>query len=319
MARTPSTATTRQPAPPPEPEVDTVYTEIWTTVSAYKPDEADQGEGESDQDYFKRLSQAIADVTEPDAEGNSEVWNAMSQEAQNWYDSTVSAAEAGEEYPPPDGFYADDVEEEPAAEEDDVVEEAAPAPAVKGSGTPGSNALMAFNAKRKAAKDAAAAANGGAPAPAPAGRRMAAPAAPLVAPGRRMAPTPAAPAPALRTPTAPARTVPVRPPAPRAAAPATPAARAPRPAPRAAAVAPAGRAAGRAAAVGRAAPMEKPKSGVEIIRELIVENPNVSADQIIDYMVENHSMEPKKTTVVSLMTSTRTAINTIKNLDHWKD
>lgn len=298
MARTPNTSTRQPVAPPPEPEVeDTIYTEIWTTVASYKPDEADQGEGESDQDYFKRLSQAVADVTEPDADGNSEVWNAMSDDAKAWYDSTVTAAEAGEEYPAPDGFYA---EGEEAEAEPEPEPEPEPAPKAKS----GREALMAFNAKRKADKEAAASSNGGAPAIRPPAARAAAPVRPPapVAPKRASAPiAPPTPAPRKAAPTLPAARVPMR--AARPAAPAAP------PAP----------AARKAPAAKRSAPVEKSKSAVEIVRELIVTNPDVTADQLLDYMTENHQVELKKTTVVSLMTSTRTAMSTIKALGHWKD
>lgn len=303
MARTPATAppASRRAAPPPpvveeQPDDDlTVYDEVWNTVVAADPRFPEQTTAEADTDFFSRLSQGLAAATE-----DPEVWNGLTPEAQQWYDATVTAIETpGAELPAPDGFYADEegAEAEPEAEISEEAEAPPPEPEVKKTHA-GRDALAAYRAKKAAEKTAAQAA------PAPAARR-----------GRGAAvqapPTP------VRAPAAaaPRRGVVAAPPPP-AAAPArrgaTPVATAP---------ARRGQAATRPAATTapRAAPMQREKSGVEYIRELIVLNPDITKDEIIEWMVENVQQQPRETTVISLMTATKTCMNTIKRLGHWAD
>jgi hypothetical protein len=218
MARTPAAAPrapARAAAPPPpapvEEDATSVYEELWNCAVAGDAAFQPPGDGESDQDFFVALVNAAAQAPE-------EVWDAMSDEAKEWYNFAAEAK--GAEIPVPDGYI-----EEGGEAEEEAVEEPAAAPVAAAPAKGQQPAGLAKWRQDKAAEKAAAAAAAPAPVapPAPAARRgtRAAAPAPAAAPaapargGRRAAPAPApAPTPA-----------PVRRAAPQAAPAAAPAAR----------------------------------------------------------------------------------------------
>lgn len=284
MART-APATTRRPAAPPATEM-TVYEELWEAVAAADPNFAGPSENEDDQDYYKRTVRAVAAIPIDD-------WNNLSAAAQQWYDDAAGAMESNQEIAPLPGFAepADEegeeaVEEEPAAAVEEEPE-AEPEPEVSPARQSARDRMIAINEKRKAEKLATAqtAAPRKIAAPPAATRRNAAP----VAPPRKAPAAPAAPArrgapPPARTAAAPPR---------KAAAPAPRKAAAPR--------------------------AEAGPSNMELIRQLIVENQDITVDEIIQYMNENHNFDAKQSTVTGVLTTTRATINTIKELNHWVD
>jgi len=308
MARTPVvTPARRQAAPPPPPvpeEVGTVYDEIWSAIVSANPKFIAWTEAEADPDFFSRLQEAVSVLPIP-------TWEALSPEAQAWYDASVTAAEARQELPAPPGFYGDDEGGEPEGELDEgepdegevmetvgeeeveEVEEVAPPIQPQRKGGAGAAALMKWNSERAAAK----AAGAGAPAPvapvaARRGRTLPAPIAPVVAP-RRAAPIAPVVAPRRAAPTAQAP----------AAAPAR------------------GLARGLAPRTARAerTRADKPPSVVETIRQLIINDPGMTMDEILDYCEQNLGGVPKETTVRALQTTTRTCINSVKATGHWVD
>lgn len=159
-ASAPAKTRAREPEPEPEAEVQeevqeeagvaTVYDELLTAVQAADPAFADQGRKETTHAYMQRFVKGIAALDE-------ETWNALSDEATEWNNTTVKAIKAKKDYDLPEGF---EDPEQPAEPEPEPEPAARPAAARKG-------AAPAPAAARPAAR----------PAPAPAKKAAAAPAA----------------------------------------------------------------------------------------------------------------------------------------------
>lgn len=297
MARQAPATTRRVAAPPPPADARemTIYEELWEAVSAADPKFAGPSENEDDQDFYKRIVRAVAAIPIDD-------WNNLSAASQQWYDDAAGAMENNLEiaalpgYADPDDEPPEDEEaEEEAAEGEEEVgeegeEEAGEAEAEAEEAEPETpparqsarDRMIAMNEKKRA--DKLAQAQTAAPrkiTPPPAARRNAAP----VAPARKAPAAPAAPARRGAPPTAPARK----------AAPTAPARKAPQPR------------------------VEAGPSNMELIRQLIVANQDITVDEIIQYMNDNHNFDAKQSTVTGVLTTTRATINTIKEMGHWAD
>lgn len=137
-AKTGRKAPAKEPDPEPETEA-TVYDELLELAVATNKKFAEQGSKEKEQDYFHRLLSTVSDSDE-------EAFEAMSEEAQAWYNDNAEELEANEKYKltAPDGFGEDDggeaaeeqVEEDPAPRKS-AGKKAAAAPAKKSAAKKG--------------------------------------------------------------------------------------------------------------------------------------------------------------------------------------
>ncbi len=155
------------PAPEPEDDAITIYAEIVGALTDHDPSFKVQGKTESEQQYYKRILEALNDISE-------EAWQALSDSAQQWVNKGIAAINNSKAIAACGGFVAlppakaaagkaapkkaakpepEEEEEEEEAEEEAEEEEEAPPP--KKAGRPAKAAPVKAAPAKPARKKAA--------------------------------------------------------------------------------------------------------------------------------------------------------------------